>query len=303
MKKLLPVALLLLLIAAAYVKFGSTRPETQRHTATGPTSGDASLPTSADPSVSSARPVAIPEAPTAGQVAAGSPNPTADSSGAPAAGPTAEQIAAENELLASFGTQGTTPETLADLGWYPALTWTVDVWTCRMQDGDRAEWEEKPTSWRFKVEAREYLEGRDVWVLAAEPADLTGLPYNPGGKLYVAVDDHSIVALRDRIQENGEVHDRFMTLEEGETSAVSTLLPVELPPAGIEGRGRETKSGLLPPNPLHPDPKFDAPKASGKVVDVEFEADGVTVRQRWDAESPYWPLFSRTPSRVTVLRK
>ncbi|GEM_PF-3318154 len=299
MKKLIPIALVLLLIAAAYVKFGLARPETPRHGATTSSTGGAMLPASAGPSLSTAPFAAIPESPESSPSAVAT-----QPAGAPAvAGPTPEQIAAENELLASFGTQGTTPETLPGLGWYPAQTWIVDAWTYRMQDGDGGSWDEKPTSWRFKVEGREFLEGRDVWVLAAEPVELKGLPYNPGGKVYVAVDDHSIVALRDRIQENGAVRERFMTLEEGETSAVSTLLPVEMPPTGIEGRGRETKSGILPPNPLRPDPKFDAPKSSGNVVDVEFEADGVTVKQRWDAASPYWPLYSRTPSRVTVLRK
>lgn len=302
MKKLIPVALLIVLAAALFVKFGSSRPGAPRDTGSTSSSRDVQLPSSVAPSSFATPVAAIPEPSASSPIASES-----TAIGVPAApaagGPTPEQIAAENELLASFGTQGTTPETLPGLGWYPALTWTVDVWTCRMQDGDRAAWEETPTSWRFKVEGIEVLEGRNVWVLAAEPADLTGLPYNPGGKVYVAIDDHSVVALRDRIQENGEIRDRFMTLEEGETSAVSTLLPVEMPPAGIEGRGRETKSGVLPPNPLHPDPKFDAPQSSGKVVDVEFEADGVSVKQRWDAASPYWPLFSRTPSRVTVLRK
>lgn len=301
MKKVLPVALLVLLIAAAYVKFGSARPDPRRRVSTTSSSPDGMLPAAAGPSLSTARIAAIPEAPSTD--AADAAHPAAPAAVAPPAGPTPEQIAAENELLASFGTQGTTPETLPELGWYPALTWIVEVWTYRMQDGDGGSWEERPTSWRFKVEGREFLEGRDVWVLAAEPADLEGLPYNPGGKVYVAVDDHSIVALRDRVQENGAIRDRFMTMDEGDTSAVSTLLPIELPPAGMEGRARETKTGVLPPNPLHPDPKFDAPKASGKVVDVEFEADGVKVKQRWDAESPYWPLFTRTPSRVTVLRK
>lgn len=299
MKKLIPVALAFLLIAAAFVKFGSSRPATQRRATTTTSSQDGVLPSPAGTALSTAAPVPTPDSAAPSPVAGATPAPAAPVAGAP----TPEQIASENELLASFGTQGTTPETLGDLGWYPALTWTVDVWTCRMQDGDRAAWEEQPTSWRFKVEGIEVMEGRNVWVLAAEPADLAGLPYNPGGKVYVAIDDHSVVALRDRIQENGEIRDRFMTLDDGETSAVSTLLPVEMPPAGIEGRGRETTSGVLPPNPLHPDPKFDAPRASGKVVDVEFEADGVTVKQRWDAASPFWPLYSRTPSRVTVLRR
>lgn len=301
MKKLIPVALLIL-VAAVFVTYESSRATSRRSASDVAFSRGAQLPASAAPSLSTAPVAVIPESGLDAHATSDAHAVEAPKAAAPE-GPTPERIAAENELLASYGTQGTTPERLGELGWYPALSWTVEVWTYRMQDGDRGMWDEKPTPWRFKVEGLEVLGGRNVWALSAEPADLTGLPYNPGGTIYVAADDHAIVALRDRVQEQGEIRERFIVFDDVETSAISTLLPVELPPAGIEGRARDAKTGALPPNPLRPEPKFEAPTTSGRVVDVEFESDGSRVRQRWDAAQPYWPLYSRTPSRISVLRK
>lgn len=301
MKKLCPIALFVLLLAALYVAFGPARRDGARGPAASAYGRETQLPVSAAPSLSSAPIAEIP-----GPSADSDPPHAAEGAapaGAAADAPTPGPIAAENDLLASYGTQGTTPERLPPPGWYPAQTWTVEVWTFRMQDGDRGMWDERPTLWRFTVEGLDSIDGRNAWVIAAEPADLTGLPYNPGGKVYVSVEDHAILALRDRVQEQGEIHERFITFDDPETSAISTLLPVELPPAGYEGRARETTVGVLPPNPLRPEPAFEVPRASGKVIDVDFESDGVRVRQRWDAASPYWPLYSRTSSRVCVLRK
>ncbi len=297
MKKSLPIALVLLLVAAALVKLGATRKEPTRRSENAAAKASESLPETARPAVMAET---CPKTETITTTI--TTTMTKKDAGAEK-GASAESIAAENELLASYGTEGTTPVTLADLGWYASQSWTVEVWTYRMADGDRGAWDETPTMWKFQVRGRETLDGRDVWALDVEPADLTGMPFNPGGAVYVALDDHSLVALRDRVQENGEVHERFIKLDDGECSALSSLLPVELPPAGIEGRKRQTTLGVLPPSALRPDPKVEAPRSSGTVIDLEFEADGSTVRQRWDAESPFWPLYSRTPSRVSILRK
>lgn len=294
MKKSLPIALVLLLVAAALVELGTTRPEPIRRAENAPAKATSPLPeTSQAPSTVTAS-IARTSADTTTTTTTTKVNAETTAS--------AQQIAAENELLASYGTEGTSPTKLADFGWYASQSWTVEVWSYRMADGDRGAWSDAPTMWRLQVRGRETLDGRDVWALDVQPVDLTGLPFNPGGTVYVAVDDHSLVALRDRVQENGEVHERFLKLDDGEGSALSSLLPVELPPAGIEGRERKTTLGVLRPSALRPDPKLVAPRSSGTVVDLEFEADGSTVRQRWDAESPWWPLYSRTPSRVCVLR-
>jgi hypothetical protein len=186
------------------------------------------------------------------------------------------------------------------LAWIPGRTWKVETWYRRMDGGDG--WSKTPILWSFTVRGRETLDGRDVWVLDVEPVSTEGMPYNPGGAVYVAADDQSVVAVRDRVMEAGEIRERFLKYDDAEGSAASSLLPVDLPAPGMAASERTTAEAMLPPDPFRPDPKAAAPRSSGRVVDVSFEAEGVTIRQRWDVENSVWPLHSRTPSRVSYLR-
>lgn len=202
--------------------------------------------------------------------------------------------------LAAFG-GGKRVKTGA-LAWTPGKQWRVATWYFSEQNGSGGRWSTKPIEWRFTVEGTETLDGRDVWVVAVDPVDTTGMPYNPGGKIYVAVDDHSIVAVRDRVQERGLVRERYLRYDDPANAAASSLFPVEIPGPGVDARERADVSAVPPADPFRPDPKMEAPKTSGTVIDVEFEADGVTIRQRWDTACPWWPAYSRTSTTVSILK-
>lgn len=200
-----------------------------------------------------------------------------------------------------FGLRNPHPARLAGLGWTTGLTWKVETYYRNLQHSVRASWSSTPIVWRFTVRGIERLDGRDVWVVDVEPTDQSGMPFNPGGTVYVAPDDHTVIALRDRVQENGLIRERYMKVEEG-GSAFTSLLPIDLPPPGLEGSKGASSVGALPPNPFRPDPKVEPPRMSGTALDVEFEVDGERIRQRWDAAIGHWPVYSATPSRVSYLR-
>jgi len=205
------------------------------------------------------------------------------------------------EELAQYGMHGARSVKFGSLAWTPGLKWKVETHYRTMQNGAGDGWGQKPILWQFEVKATEKMDGRDVWVVSIEPSDLAGLPYNPGGTAYIAMDDHSVVAVRDRVQERGSVRERFLKFDD-EDGAPSVLFPVDMPPPGTAGRERASASGTPPANPFRRDPTATPPKSSGTVVDVEFEKEGGTLRQRWDSTVPYWPLYSATPSRVSYLR-
>lgn len=187
------------------------------------------------------------------------------------------------------------------LDWEAGDRWRVETHYLQMQRVGPEEWSKKPIVWEFVVRGVERLDGRDVWVVDAHPVDLEGMAFDPGGTVYVATEDHTVVAVRDRVQQAGEVRERYLKFEDPEGSA-PTLIPIELPAPGVSARELPSSSGVLPPDPFQPDPKVQPPATSGRVIDVEFEAFGVTVRQRWDANNGKWPLYSRSASRVSYLR-
>lgn len=202
--------------------------------------------------------------------------------------------------LAAFG--GGKSVKTASLGWTTGKSWRVATWYFSEQNGSGGRWSSKPIEWLFTVEGTEKIDGRDVWVVDVEPVDATDMPFNPGGKIYVAVDDHSIVAVRDRVQERGLVRERYLRYDDPANAAASSLFPVELPAPGTAARERADVSAVPPADPFRPDPKMEPSKTGGTVIDVEFEADGVTIRQRWDTACPWWPAYSRTPTTVSVLK-
>ncbi|MBI2900500.1 MAG: hypothetical protein HYY17_09960 [Planctomycetes bacterium] len=204
--------------------------------------------------------------------------------------------------LAGYGAAGGRPVKFGKLAWTPGMKWKVETHYRLMQHGMDDLWTERPILWNFEVKGTEKLDGRDVFVVDVNPADLAGMPFNPGGTMYVSMEDHTVVAVRDRVQERGLVRERFVRFEEGEEGAPSVLFPVEVPPPGSDGVERSSSTGAPSANPFSKDPKAEAPKSTGTVVDVEYEADGVTIRQRWDSTVPYWPLYSSTPSKVSYLR-
>ena len=197
--------------------------------------------------------------------------------------------------------RGPHPVRIAAVAWNAGLTWKVETFYLQMEHGPGETWSSS-ILWQFTVRGRQRHAERDVWVVDVEPTDLSDMPFNPGGQVYVAVDDQSILAVRDRIQENGMIRDRFIELGAGDSSAISSLLPVDLPAPGTEGLAGKSWVGAHPPNPFRPDPNVELPRTSGTAVDVEFEAGGERIRQRWDAANGIWPLYSSNPSRVSFLR-
>jgi hypothetical protein len=204
--------------------------------------------------------------------------------------------------LAIFNKVGAKKATFGALSWTAGQSWQVETYYKALNNSENATWAKKPIVWQFTVRGTETIDGREVWILDLEPTDTSDMPYNPGGSVYVAIDDQSILAVRDRIQENGLVRDRFFKLEDGESSALTSFLPVDLPPVGTEGVESKSSSGMPAPNAMKPDPKVITTPTSGTVVDVEFEAEGETITQRWDKANGYWPVYSSTPSRVSYLK-
>ncbi len=216
---------------------------------------------------------------------------------------TSDEPEGDGGELAVFSTKGTKPVKFGKLPWSPGMTWKVDTYYKNLQHPEHAEWAPKPIEWKFTVRGSEKIDGHDVWVLDVEPTDLTDMPFNPGGSVYVSMEDNAILAVRDRIQENGAVRDRYIRFDDAEGTATSSFLPVDLPEPGTDGLERSATTAAMAPNPFQPDPANVAPpKTSGKVIDVEFEADGDTIRQRWDTANPYWPAYSGTPSKVSYLK-
>lgn len=205
--------------------------------------------------------------------------------------------------LAVFSTKGTKPVKLGKLPWTAGMTWKVVTYYKNLQHPERAEWAPKPIEWQFTVRGTEKIDGHDVWVLDVQPTDISDMPYNPGGKVYVSMEDHAILAVRDRIQENGAIRDRYMRFDDAGATATSSFLPVDLPEPGTDGLERSASTTAMAPNPFRPDPPNVVPPAtSGKVIDVEFEADGDTIRQRWDTANPYWPAYSSSASKASYLK-
>lgn len=206
------------------------------------------------------------------------------------------------EELARFGTRGTKAVKFGALAWSPGMKWKVETFYRLAQHGINDLWANKSILWNYEVVRTEKLDGRDVWVVSVQPDSLAGMPYNPGGTVYIDMNDHTVYAVRDRVQERGSVRERYLKFEDGD-GAPSILFPTEVPPPGTEGRERTSHSGTPAPDPFNPDPKSAPPaKSSGTVVDVTYEVDGVTLRQRWDSAVPYWPLYSSTPTSVSYLR-
>lgn len=186
--------------------------------------------------------------------------------------------------------------------WSAGQTWKVETHYLKMESGRKVHWAPEPIFWRFTVRGIEKFDGRDVWVVDIEPTDVSRMPFDPGGTVYISLDDYAIIALHDRVQENGAIRERTLRLDDG-NSAFTSLLPVDLPPPGTEGEQGSGRVGAMAPNPFRPDPKVEPPALAGDATDVTFEVDGETIRQRWDSTVPYWPVYSRTPSKVSYLRK
>ena len=203
--------------------------------------------------------------------------------------------------LAEFNFEGTRTVALSPLPWKAGDSWVVETHYLRLQNADPT-WA-SPVLWRFTVQGREDLAGRTVHVVKVQLVDPSSLSVDPEGTLYIAADDHSVLAIRDRVLEQGVLRERFLKYEEADAGAISTLFPTTLPAPGTEAIERKSSVGICVKDPFQPDPPAEAPKTSGVVIDVEFESNGVTIHQRWDAAEPRWPLYIRTPSTVSYLRR
>ena len=204
--------------------------------------------------------------------------------------------------LALFSNKGAKATKFGKLPWSTGLHWKVETYYRDLQNPEEDGWAPNPILWEFTVRGLERIDGQDVWVVDVQPTDLTDLPFNPGGSVYVSVEDHTLLAVRDRVQEAGMIRDRYFRFEDAEGGAPETLFPVFLPSPEADALEKSSTTAAMAPNPLQPDPKADAPKASGKVTDVEFEVEGMPIRERWDAATPYWPSYMSTPSSVSYLK-
>ncbi len=193
---------------------------------------------------------------------------------------------------------------LQKLSWKPGLSWKVESYYLRMDRPGEPSWTEKPIVWEFEVLGTEKLGEEEVYVVEIYPEDLTGMPYNPGGKVYISTKTNSVVALKDRVLEAGVVKDRFLSFSDPGSGVLSTLLPLELPPTTAKGNTvHELGSfGLGTPGPALPK-GTEKPSTGTDMMEVAFKSNGVTVLQRWDATKPVWPVYSSTPYRVSYLRK
>jgi len=193
--------------------------------------------------------------------------------------------------LASYSRTSGKRTAFGALAWAPGAAWTVESRYLQMQNG-RSDWS-LVIAWKYAVRGVEKIEGVEAYVVDVEP--LTAMPYNAGGAMYISTADHSVVAVRDRVLERGRVRERTVRFDD---AAVSVLFPTELPSRDAEARER-AGAVPMPANPFGP--KLDVP-AAATVVDVAFESNGTTIRQRWDAANRLWPLVSTTPSRISVLK-
>jgi hypothetical protein len=193
--------------------------------------------------------------------------------------------------LARYDRKAGVAKKFGALDWKPGQTWTVESRYLQMQNG-RSDWS-LVIAWKYSVRGVEKVDGVEAFVVDVDP--LTAMPYNAGGAMYIATADHSVVAVRDRVLERGQIRERVVRFDD---AAVSVLFPTELPSRDADVRER---SGAVP-MPANPfGPKLDVP-AAATVVDVAFESNGTTIRQRWDAANRLWPLVSTTPSRISVLK-
>ncbi len=208
------------------------------------------------------------------------------------------------EELAVFDRTVLEKRPVEKLSWKSGLAWKVESYYLRMDQPGEPSWTEKPIVWDFEVLGTEKIGDEEVYVVEVSPEDLTGMPYNPGGKVYISTENHTVVALKDRILEAGVVKDRFLSFSDPGSGALSTLIPLELPPPGAEGHTSIDLGsfGLNTPGPSAP--KGSDKVASGSdVVEVAFESNGVTIHQGWDSSTSVWPVYSSTPYRVSYLRK
>ena len=190
------------------------------------------------------------------------------------------------------------------LSWKAGLSWQVETYYLRMDRPGEPSWTKKPIVWDFEVLGTEKLGEEEVYVVEIYPEDLTGMPYNPGGKVYISTKTNSVVALKDRVLEAGIVKDRFLSFSDPGSGVISTLLPLELPPTTAKGNTVHELGSYGLENPGAALPKgSDKVSSGGDMMEVAFKSNGVTVLQRWDTAKPVWPVYSSTPYRVSYLRK
>ncbi len=190
------------------------------------------------------------------------------------------------------------------LSWKTGTAWQVESYYLRMDHPGKPTWTEKPIVWEFEVLGTETLGDEKVYVVEVYPEDLTGMPYNPGGKVYISTEKHTVVALKDRVLKAGVVEDRFVSFPDSGPGALSTLIPLELPPPTAKGSTWNDLGAFALEGPAPAAPKGSAKVSSGSdMMEVAFKSNGVTILQRWDSSHPDWPVFSSTPYRVSYLRK
>lgn len=179
--------------------------------------------------------------------------------------------------------------------WQVGQAWEVDTYYLQNQHREPT-WTQQPLRWRFEVTGEDIFEGQRVFVVRASSEDTSGV-------LYVRTSDYRLIGLRDVVREQGEWRPRTFHFAEGSPIAEYSIVPFEMAPLGTKGTRLSSPVGRALPDPFSKEPAVEVPKTSGNVIDVHVTLpDGTTLTQRWDAVNPIWPLYSRTDTRISYLR-